>query len=104
MRQLHAQRNVGSFFAVGSSHLGDVGNTLDLNVSGADDLGRSGVQDLHSDGEQKAGSEGHALSESIIQVLVLVHQRVLTSGAIHVDPGWAHSGQEPWRMQTEKKR
>lgn len=68
-----------------------------MHVSGAYDFGWSGVQDLHSDGEQETGSEGHAFSQTLIQVLVLVHQSVLTGGTVHVDPSWPQGGQEPWR-------
>lgn len=85
-----------------SSHLWDVGDALHWNLSGADDLRGSGVQDLDGDGEQETGPEGHALSESVIQVLVLVHQGVLTSGAVHVDPGRAERGQEAWGGWMER--
>lgn len=87
------QNHLGA--SAGSSHLWDVGHSLHLHVSGAYDVRGSGVQDLHSDGEQETSSEGHAFSKTLIQVLVLVHQSVLTGGPVHVGPSWTQSGQEP---------
>lgn len=80
-----------------SSHLWDVGDRLHLNLGGTDDLRWSGIQNLHSNGNEETRSERHTFPKPLVQVLVLVHQRVLTSGAVHVDPGWTQGGQEPWR-------
>lgn len=76
------------------THLRDVGDRLHLHLRGAHDLSGGGVQDLHSNRHQEAGPEGNTLSQAFIEVLVLVHEGVLTGGAVHVDPGWAHSRQE----------
>lgn len=89
--------------ALRSSHLWDVGDHLHLHLSGAHDLRRSGVQDLDGDGEQETRSEGHAFSKTLIQVLVLVHESVLTGGTVHVGPSWTQGGKEPWRRWREKK-
>lgn len=79
------------------AHLWNVGDGINLHFGGAHDLRRGGVQDLHRHGEQETGPEGHALPETLVQVLVLVHQSVLACRAVHIDPGWPHGGQEPWR-------
>lgn len=79
------------------AHLGNVGDGVHQHLSGAHDLRQGGVQDLHRHGEQETGPEGHALPETVVQVLVFVHKRVLAGGAVHVDPGRSHGGQEPWR-------
>lgn len=77
------------------SHLRDVGDGIHLHLGGAEDLWGGRVQDLHGDRQQQTGSEGHALAQSIVQVLVLVHQGVLACRAVHIGPGRTQGRQEP---------
>lgn len=81
-------------------HLGDVRNRISLDLSGAGELWGSRVEDLYSDRDQQPGSKRHTFPESVVQVLVLVHQSVLPSGAVHVHPGRSQSGQKPWGQYT----
>lgn len=67
---------------------------LDLHLGGAVDLWVAGVQDLHGKAHQKPGPEGDAFTQTLVQLLVLVHQGVVPSGAIHVHPRGAKGGQE----------
>lgn len=80
------------------THLGDVGYSLHLHLSGAGDFRRGGVQDLHPQADEQTGPEGHSFSEPFVQLLVLVHQGVSTSGAVHVNPGRSQRGKEAWQI------
>lgn len=84
------------------SHLWDVGHWLHLYLSRAYYLCGRGVQDLHCDTNEEACPEGHTLPQSLVQVLMLIHQSVVTGRTIHIHPSWAHSRQEPWGEMEEQ--
>lgn len=87
------------------AHLRDVGDALQLHLGGAGGVGRGGVQDLHRHADEQARPKGHALAQTLVQLLVLVHQRVGARGAVHVDPGGTQRGKEAWRevKKTQKE-
>ena len=76
----------------GTAHLRDRRGLLHLYLCGASELWVGGVQDLHSQAQHEAGTEGHALTQALVQVLVLVQQCVVACGAVHVHPGRAQRG------------